>query len=73
MQDLIDKTMKSMSDILLFSILLALIMFILSLLGMELFANYCQFTPEGALISNVVKAKQEGVHMMPPRENFDNI
>jgi hypothetical protein len=56
MQDIITKARKSLADILLFSVLLALIMFILSLLGMELFANYCKFTTDGNLIADVVKA-----------------
>ena len=60
MQDIISKARKSLADVVLFGILLALIMFILSLLGMELFANYCKFTTDGNLVTDVVKAKAEG-------------
>jgi len=73
MQDLINKAAQSLSDIFLFSILLALLMFILSLLGMEVFAKYCYFTQDGELVTDVVKANEEGVMMQPPRENFENI
>jgi hypothetical protein len=73
MQEIISKARKSLADVVLFGILLALIMFILSLLGMELFANYCKFTTDGTLVTDVVKAKAEGAVLMSPRENFDNI
>lgn len=50
LQDILRKTALSLVDIFYFTILLLLFMFIFSLLGMELFANYCRFTPEGDLI-----------------------
>ena len=43
LQDLLSKTGKSLVDIFWFGILLSLFMFIMSLLGMELFANNCRF------------------------------
>jgi hypothetical protein len=43
MQDILQKTGKSLIDIAWFGILLSLFMFIMSLLGMELFANNCRF------------------------------
>ena len=48
-------------------------MFIFSLLGMELFANYCRILPNGNLVTNVIEAHTRGDKMEPPRANFDDI
>jgi hypothetical protein len=48
-------------------------MYIMALLGMELFANYGRFDQEGELVTDVLVATKEGRFVVPPRENFDNV
>ena len=62
----------SLKDIGYFSVLLFLFAFIISLLGMELFANECRFHAE---YSNqlITVVKDNKVDMVAPRANFDNI
>lgn len=55
-----------MQDIFYFGILLFLFIYILALLGMELFANYCRFkgvNGDGALVTDVKAAHAEGIAM----------
>ena len=73
LQDILRKTGKSLVDIFWFGILLSLFMFIMSLLGMELFANTCRKDTGGEMIFDVTKAYNEGVTMLAPRTNFDRI
>jgi len=63
----------SLKDIGYFSVLLFLFMFIISLLGMELFANECRFDEDNQLIANVKKAYKNKEVMLAPRNNFDSI
>ena len=63
----------SLKDIGYFSVLLFLFMFIISLLGMELFAHECKFDVKDQLIQNVTLAYNNGQTMVTPRNNFDNI
>jgi hypothetical protein len=73
LQDIIKKTIMSISDISNFSVLLFLFMYIAALLGIELFANYVQFNENKELLTDVILSQASGVDMKPPRENFDNI
>jgi len=75
LQEILRKTAMSLKDIGYFSVLLFLFMFIISLLGMELFANECRFDQDDNLILNVTKAYIEDPNkvMLAPRENFDSI
>ena len=63
-----------MRDISFVFIILFLFIYIAALLGMELFANWCRFTPnlDGELVEDVVAAYREGIPMEAPRENFDD-
>ena len=62
-----------MKDIAFFSVLLVLFMFIMSLLGMELFANVCRKYPDGSLVLNVTAATLGEETILAPRANFDTI
>jgi len=74
LQEILRKTAMSLKDIGYFSVLLFLFMFIISLLGMELFANSCRFDTDGNLITDIVATKAAGIKkMIAPRENFDSI
>jgi hypothetical protein len=64
----------SLGDISFVFIILFLFIYIAALLGMEIFANYCRFTPnlDGELVTDVVEATRLGLPMEAPRENFDD-
>jgi len=64
----------SLGDISFVFIILFLFIYIAALLGMEIFANYCRFTPnlDGDLVTDVVEATRLGLPMEAPRENFDD-
>ena len=53
LQEILRKIAMSLKDIFYFTFLLILFLFIMSLLGMELFANTCRFYPDGTLVKNV--------------------
>jgi hypothetical protein len=74
MQDILKKTYASLAELVYVFIILFLFMYIFALLGMELFANRCQFTPDldGALVEDVAAATARGESMESPRENFDD-
>ena len=55
LQEILRKTAMSLKDIGYFSVLLFLFTFIISLLGMELFANYCRFDTDNHLITDIVE------------------
>lgn len=48
-------------------------MYIMALLGIELFSNFARFNVEDELITNVTQAVADGVYMHSPRENFDDV
>jgi hypothetical protein len=48
-------------------------MYVMALLGMELFANYGRFDNDGNLITDVIKATSKKEFMLAPRENFDHV
>lgn len=53
LQDILAKTVKSMGDVSNFSVLLGLFMYIMALLGMEMFANRVKYTLDDTVVSNV--------------------
>ena len=67
------KTFRSMTDILYFSILLFLFMYISSLLGMEMFAYKLRMKSDDTFVMNVTAAYLRNETMLPSRENFDTI
>ena len=76
--DILSKLGKSLKDISYFTILLVLYIYIMALLGMELFANVCrERTDTGDLVLNVTKAYEDGwrddYHMVAPRDSFDSL
>ena len=68
------KTYASLAELVYVFIILFLFMYIFALLGMELFANRCQFTPDldGELVEDVPAAHALNLPMQSPRENFDD-
>lgn len=67
---------NSLIDISNFSVLLMLIMYILALLGMEMFAYSVYIDEEGEPVfgqENIQKAFEAGQTMNWPRENFNDI
>jgi len=54
LQEILRKIGDSVVDISWFSVLLLLFMYILALLGMELFANYARFDEHGNMITDIV-------------------
>lgn len=73
LQDILRKIAKSLKDIFYFTFLLILFLFIMSLLGMELFANTCREYPDGTLVKDVQQATKLGKVLITPRANFDSI
>ena len=75
-QKIIQKMLKSVISITNFTVLLCLFMFILALLGMEMFAYSVAFNSEGEEIlgkQNVQEAFLAGEELTWPRENFNQI
>lgn len=74
MQDILRKTYASLAELSYVFIILFLFMYIFALLGMELFAKQCQFTPDlnGELVTDVAKSTTLKLAMESPRENFDD-
>lgn len=64
---------SSIADVTLFTVLLALYIYICALLGMEMFAHYAQFNEEGEMVNDDFAAEAKGQKMSPPRANFDTI
>jgi len=56
LQDILSKTIKSMKDIGNFGVLLFLFLYIYSLLGMQLFANYIRFDEDEVIITDLLTA-----------------
>jgi hypothetical protein len=73
LQELLSKIGRSLADISMFSVLLFLMVYIMALLGMELFANYCRFDENENLVMDPIVATTKGTEMAPPRDNFDTI
>ncbi len=74
--DILRKAAKSMQEILSFSLLLFLFMYIFALLGMELFANTALVDENGDLV--IVKEEIEALYASDdyytfPRANFNNV
>ena len=63
----------SIEDLKYFSFLLVLFLYIMALLGMELFANTCRMDADDKLIKDVQAAYLRKDTMIAPRANFDNI
>lgn len=75
-QEILHTMIGSLVDISNFTVLLLLFMYILALLGMELFAYSVCFDIEGEPIfgkDNIQNAFKQGVDISWPRENFNNI
>lgn len=74
MQDIAVRMKKTMRDIISFSILLFLFMFIYALLGMELFAHRIKYDTEGDPIDPDLCNDLDGCYGLgeSPRQNFDN-
>jgi hypothetical protein len=73
LQSILRKIYDSIVDISSFSLLLFLFIYILALLGMELFANYCKFDEKDEMITDIPAAYKEKKFMISPRENFDTL
>lgn len=73
LQDILGKIGDSLKDISYFTILLVLYMYIMALLGMELFANLARYDKEDNLVTDLVTATSEKQFMLAPRENFDDV
>jgi hypothetical protein len=73
LQSILRKIYDSIVDISSFSLLLFLFIYILALLGMELFANYCKFDDKEEMITDIPAAYKEKKFMISPRENFDTL
>jgi hypothetical protein len=57
----------------LFSVLVLLYLYICALLGMELFAHYCNFNENGDIVTDYLAAEAAGEKLSPPRANFNNV
>ena len=73
MQTILQKTYESLMELFYVFVILFLFMYIFALLGMEMFANRCQFDMDGDLVEDVIAATAAGLDMEPPRENFDDV
>lgn len=73
LQSILRKIYDSIVDISSFSLLLFLFIYILALLGMELFANYCKFDDKEEMITDIPAAYNDKKFMISPRENFDTL
>ena len=74
--DILRKTAKSMQEILSFSVLLFLFMYIFALLGMELFANNALIDADDNLVAGeeeIMALVASGDFYTFPRENFNNV
>jgi hypothetical protein len=74
MQTILKKTYLSLAELFYVFVILFLFIYIFALLGMELFANKCRFTPnlDGDLVEDVQMAYAADWTMEAPRENFDD-
>jgi hypothetical protein len=72
LQETLKKVYQSFIDIGYFSILVLLFMWIVALLGMELFAYTCFFDQYGNRVTDI-QTHPDKENMLPPRLNFDNI
>jgi voltage-dependent calcium channel L type alpha-1D len=74
MQDILKKTYASLAELVYVFIILFLFMYIFALLGMEIFAYQCRFTPDldGELVTDVAADYAADKPMSSPRENFDD-